>query len=209
VYVPSGKPLRPELRILALAPHERKPGSSSSSSSGGGGGAAAESCSEKASDALSVKGYRDYIPTNYQFVPSYGNELALMSAGWGGQRRGGQGGRQSGSQGAAGGARQQGAGAAADTPGGAKGVVGDQEGDVVEDFGEFMYFIVSPKVSDKVMAGCCPGVGCKLLSAADCCPMDMKGIVRPLDCDEAPSYHDGIQPKVGTTGRTAVSLFLC
>eukprot|EP00775_Hariotina_reticulata_P006761 gene6761-6978_t len=136
-YVPPGNPLRPELRILALAPHAVKPGSGSS------GGAAAGSCTDKASDALSVKGYRDYLPTDYQFVPSYGNELALMSSGWTGQRRGGPDGRPGGMWGANSGGKQQQhvSGAAADAGGAAV----DQEDDVVEAFGEFMYFIVSPK----------------------------------------------------------------
>lgn len=211
--MPAGSPLRPELRILSL---------SSSGSSGSGhvhdaaAGAAAEpgagtaaaaagaqskqqqlcgGCVERASDALAVKGYSHYLPSDYCLVPSYGNEFALLSAGMAPSKRSSGSSRsvrqkqqqrqqqapspsQQQQRGSGAAAKQQQAAAAdadaaaAAASGGEQEAVvtaaGDDEGaaadggaaevdaaagdaaevdsDLLEDFREFMYFIVSPQV---------------------------------------------------------------
>lgn len=111
---------------------------------------------EKASDALGVRGYAACLPYDYHLVPSYGNEHALLSSvggGDGGRTRTRTAQRHGSSVGGVGadsaaGAVDQGDGgtrAAAGTAAGAANDSGSEDA-VVEDYGEFMYFIVSPKV---------------------------------------------------------------
>lgn len=109
---------------------------------------------------MSVKGYQDYLPSDYMLVPSYGNDFALLSTGRERKRQQQQG-RQQKSQPSAAAAEGDSSSTAAAEGEGAAGIAAadgssdpqaaaaGSSGVVVEDFGEFMYFIVSPKVRSK------------------------------------------------------------
>lgn len=190
--MPAGAPLRPELRILSLSPCTTGPHSHGQDPRRGLGAPPASCCFEKASDALTVAGYSEFLPKDYLLVPSYGCDSALLGSGEARKRTkqqtSGGGGSSSGGtksrrQSEISGHQQQqrvstaGAAAAADSASGtaaedaqAEAAAADGSGDVhgdaaagaaaepggdlvVEDFGEFMYFIVSPQVNFSVKLG--------------------------------------------------------